>query len=282
MLSSTILKLTDPYEYQTSISSAEDLKCIVTAPGDYQADLMLVDLHQLELQRGSISLPRIVSSAHTNNLCNFCFPTGDQPPVMFNGVEVPQASMAFYSPGAEYYVRSSGECLWGGISLPQESLASAARALVGHEITAPVATRLIRPPPPLMARLLSLHEAANRLAATAPDILAHPEVARAIEQGMLRALIACLAGSAMIKSNPNRQHVLQRFHRVVEANHYEPLYLAEVCAAVGVSEPTLHIVCTEYLGMGAHRYLWLRRMNLVRRALALADPKDSLEINCSA
>lgn len=108
MPKSAILKLTDPFEYQSAISGAEDLKCTITAPGDYRADLLLIQFHQLELQGGSISLPRIVASAHTNDLCNFCFPTADQPPVMFNGVEVPQASMAFYAPGAEYFVRSSG------------------------------------------------------------------------------------------------------------------------------------------------------------------------------
>src|SRR5262249_12823033 len=53
---------------------------------------------------------------------------------------------------------------------------------------------------------------------------------------------------------------------------HESLYIAEICAAIGVPERTLYHACKDYLRMSPHRYLRLRRMNLVRRALALADP----------
>jgi transcriptional regulator GlxA family with amidase domain len=58
----------------------------------------------------------------------------------------------------------------------------------------------------------------------------------------------------------------------LEANAGQPLYLAEICAAIGVAERTLRIACEEHLGMGPIRYLTLRRMHLVRRALLRADP----------
>jgi AraC-like DNA-binding protein len=275
MLSSTILKLNDLYEYQAAIGRAVDLNTVITASGTYQSEATLVDLHNLGLLQGRTSLARVVRGAPQKNLCVIVFPTADnQARVTFNGIETPESYVAFYCPGAEYVMSASADQAWDGISLPPKVLASASQVLAGYEITAPKALQLIRTPPPLMARLQNLHEAAVQLAATVPDILAHPEVARAIEQELLRALIACLTDSAEIKKpNPNRQRVWQRFHQVVEANQYQPLFLPEICAAVGASERTLHSVCTEYLGLSPHRYLWLRRMNLVRRALALADPE---------
>jgi AraC-like DNA-binding protein len=253
---------------------AEDLKSVITAPGSYRSRLTLIDLHQVELQCGRISLPRVVNAAPSKSLCNIGFPTADnQAHVTFNGIEAPPSCISFYSPGAEYVVSASAECYWGGISLTPATLMSASQALVGYEISAPKATQLIRTAPPLMERLLKLHDAATQLAATVPDILANPEVSRAIEQELLRALIACLADSSPIKEpSHNRRAVQRRFHQVVEANQDEPLYLAEICAAIGATERTLRYACMEYLGMSPHRYLWLRRMNLVKRALTSAHP----------
>jgi AraC-like DNA-binding protein len=64
---------------------------------------------------------------------------------------------------------------------------------------------------------------------------------------------------------------MRRFEQILEAYHGKTLYLVEVCAKIGVSSRTLRMHCQEHLGMGPHKYLWLRRMNLVRRALTLAD-----------
>jgi AraC-like DNA-binding protein len=272
------MKLVDPEEYQSCIGDSEDLKCIVTTPGDYRADLTLIDLHNVKLQRGSVSLPRIVSSAHTNDLCNFCFPTAPQPAALFNGVEVPESSIGFYAPGAEYFVRSSGECFWGGISMPAETLASAAHVLVGHEITAPGFTRMICPPPNAMSRLRKLHRAAGLLATEAPEVLAHPEAARGLEQALIQAMVACLDTSGNCQETTGqRRHVaiMRRFQTVLESDPGRPLYVLEVAKAIGVSVRTLSICCQELLGMGPKHYLTLRRLNLARQALYIADPRET-------
>jgi AraC-like DNA-binding protein len=68
---------------------------------------------------------------------------------------------------------------------------------------------------------------------------------------------------------------MRRFERLLEANEGRPLYVPEICSAIGVGDRTLRFYCQEQLGMSPHRYLWLRRMNLARRALALADPRTT-------
>jgi AraC-like DNA-binding protein len=65
--------------------------------------------------------------------------------------------------------------------------------------------------------------------------------------------------------------VMRRFEQILEANPNEPLYITEVCAAIGVTDRTLRLHCQDHLGMNPQRYLWLRRMHLARRALAVAD-----------
>jgi AraC-like DNA-binding protein len=43
--------------------------------------------------------------------------------------------------------------------------------------------------------------------------------------------------------------------------------MAEICAALGVSERLLRSLCAEHLGMSPTTYLRLRRMSLVHRTL---------------
>jgi AraC-like DNA-binding protein len=273
MPGSTVLRLTDPYEYQAAMGRAEAQKSIITGSGSYLSELTLVDLHCVGLQQGRLALPRIVHAAPSRSLCNIGFPTADnQARVTFNGIEAPQSCLSFYCPGAEYVVAASAECAWGGISLTPDTLVSTSQALLGYEVTPPKATKLICAPSAMMARLLSLHEAASRLAAMVPDIIRHHEVARAIEQELLHALVGCLADAETIE-NPrtNRHGIMRRFQELIEANQNEPMYLAEVCAAIGTTERTLRNACGDYLGMSPQRYLWLRRMNQARRALATAN-----------
>jgi AraC-like DNA-binding protein len=68
---------------------------------------------------------------------------------------------------------------------------------------------------------------------------------------------------------------MKRFEELLETSPDRALYLTEICAAVGVAERTLRALCEEHLGMGPIRYLQLRMMHLVRRALLRADPSET-------
>jgi len=50
-----------------------------------------------------------------------------------------------------------------------------------------------------------------------------------------------------------------------------PPNMPELCELVGVSDGTLRSCCTEFLGMTPIRYVLLRRLREVRRALREAD-----------
>jgi len=90
-------------------------------------------------------------------------------------------------------------------------------------------------------------------------------------------MVRCLAeGAAVEPTAGNHRHdtIVARFEEFLEANLDHPLYLTEICAAIGVAERTLRASCEEHLGMGPIRYLALRRMHLVRRALLHSDPSQ--------
>jgi AraC-like DNA-binding protein len=99
-------------------------------------------------------------------------------------------------------------------------------------------------------------------------------VAHALEHALLEALMLCIGGSP---SGPERSiyrqraKIMRRLEQTLKTNSDEALYMADLCEAVGVSYWTLRDCCLEYLGMSPKRYLWMRRMNLARRALERAE-----------
>jgi transcriptional regulator GlxA family with amidase domain len=119
----------------------------------------------------------------------------------------------------------------------------------------------------------------GQIAKTTPDLLTLPEVARSLEQQLIHLMIRCLiegASSGMTTGGRRHDAIVARFEEFLEANPDQPLYLTEICAAIGVAERTLRAACEEHLGMGPIRYLSLRRMHLVRRALLRADPSKTV------
>ena len=276
MSESSSLVFSDPEEYREKFRSAE-VNIVVTAAGRFQANLTRANLHHLEIQRGWISLPRIARSGHTKDRRSIGFLIGDrQSSSIVNRAEAGPGRIAFYAPDTEIYQRTSTECCWGSLSLPANAFDAAARELVGHDLPTPVQMQLLRPPPHLMSRLLHLHDAVLHLATTVPDVLVHPEVAKALEQELVRSMLLCLTYEGVearggIAGFQQRVPIMQRFEQAISERPNEPLYVAEICAAIGVQERTLRNHCLYHLGMSPHRYLWLRRMNQAKRALTLAD-----------
>jgi AraC-like DNA-binding protein len=83
-------------------------------------------------------------------------------------------------------------------------------------------------------------------------------------------MVGCLGSSEVGEDSvAQRQHelIMRRFRRVEEENPDQPLYIPELCKAIGVSERTLRVCCQEQLGLGPKRYLLFRRLHLARRAL---------------
>jgi transcriptional regulator GlxA family with amidase domain len=120
-----------------------------------------------------------------------------------------------------------------------------------------------------------VHAQVCRLAETKPRLLAHSEVARAIEQGLIQTLVACLTATSMRADGAiKRRHVsiMIRFEEVLAEHLSEPLHMTELCELIGVTERTLRSCCAEFLGMSPTRYVLLRRLSRARVALRDADP----------
>lgn len=274
MPSSAVRTFTDPDAYQAAIRDAQ-AEGVITGRGTFRAESTTIRLDRLSLQRCEETLPRTVYSAVDPRVFGIIFPTSPGQQVLINGLELAPDEITVFRRGSEGHNRSSGASQWGTIAVTPEDAAAAGEIISGRELLAPPLTHPVKPPPPLLSELLNLHKAAGQLARTAPDILAGPEVGRAIEQALMRVLVLCLSeGQAIEVGSAHWRHTaaLRRLEDLLEASSDHALYAVELCAAAAVSDRTLRTLCHEHLGMGPTRYLWLRRMHLARRALRRADP----------
>jgi AraC-like DNA-binding protein len=264
----------DPDMYFAGIRNLQ-IDGVITKRGEFRAESTRIDLHRLWMHRFDESLPRIMRVTPSGKRSMILFATDPcQPTLQVTGIETSQDQFAVIGLDWPYYLRSSAVCRWGTMSLVPEDLAAVSEAIIGRPLIPPSFPRCTSPPAPVASRLLRLLETAGHLAKTAPDILAKPEVARAIEEALLEAMILCLTeghSDGVRNVHRHRARVMRRLEEVLTSTPDRPLYMPQLCTTVGASYTMLRDCCQDYLGMSPKRYLWLRRMQLVRRALRSAD-----------
>jgi AraC-like DNA-binding protein len=274
MTGSGTATFTNTDDYQAGIGDA-NVKLVLTGRGDLKGRLTWLKLRHLHVLRGRENVPRIacVSLPPARVFASFLV-SADASPI-WNGVELASGTIVFHSRGERSYQRTKGASQWALLSLPPGTLAAHGKALTGLEIASPAVGLVLQPSRAAATHLQRLHSKACHLAETKPEVIAHPEAARALEHELIHALVNCLtADDARGNSAAKRHHaeIMIRFEDAFSADVSRQLSMPALCAAVGVPERTLRVCCAEFLGMSPSRYLRLRRLNMVRAALLHADP----------
>jgi AraC-like DNA-binding protein len=274
---SRVVSFTDPFSYQSAFRSVE-VELFPTVKGKFFAELTQVSMNKLWVQLAHEALPRIYIGAGKPHRAAIGFLTRiNQPAMQHRGMEVLPGDIVINDTDLMYR-RTEANCDWGSMSLSPDDLDAVYHAVTGREFAELARKHLVRPAPELMSRLRNLHATVAQLARTTPDILSLPGVAHALEQELILVLIRCLTeGDPSEMSAGNRRHdmIIARFEEFLESHPDRPLYLTEICAAIGVAERTLRVVCEEHLGMAPIRFLAMRRMHLAHRALRRADPSNT-------
>ncbi|MGY3621428.1 helix-turn-helix domain-containing protein [Bradyrhizobium sp. USDA 10063] len=272
-----VLKFSDPFPCQGAVQGA-DVEILPTMRGEFRAEITQIGMNRLWMQRFDVRLPQVSTIASKPDRRSIAFLTeSNSSPLQHCGLNVlpgdiivNQFEVAHQRSGAGYHL--------GAMSLPTDELDTAMEVLIGRELPNRLSQRILHPPPALTSRLLKLHKMVGRLAHDTPELLQLPEVLRALENELVHVMVRCLAEGAGVETTTGNRHhhaIIAGFESFLAANPDRPLYLTEICAAVGAAERTLRAACEEHLGMGPIRYLALRRMHLVRRALLRADASTS-------
>jgi AraC-like DNA-binding protein len=274
MLGCGTTTFTDPEEYRVGIPGAR-INVVLSGTGDFKARLTWVNLRHLRLVRIEENLPRIAFVRLGPGPIFVSFATRHTAPVYWNEVEMTSGQIVLHSRADRLHQRTGGRLTWGWISLLPKTLAYYSRVLARVKVTAPRSAQFLRPTLGFARELFRLHGQACRLATTNPDMIAHKEVARALEQELLRALVNCLNDEEALRQeqvSTSFAEIMGRFEDYLSSHCSEQIPMHELRAAIDVGERTLRNRCVGSLGMSPGNYARLRRLNLVRNTLRRAGP----------
>lgn len=274
MRESGTFAFSDPDDFRAHLRKA-GIELFLTVSGDFKARLTHAELPHLRLLYIREERPRIAYVSLARNLVFVTFAAQSGSPLLWGGVELRPSDVVFHSQGEHMHQRTSGACHWASISQTPEHFAGCGKALTGKDLVPPSAGQVLRLSPSAVGPLRQLHADARRLVEKKPQLVAHPEVARALEQDLIYALVTCLTAAAHrqhVAPRHHRAHIMRQFEEALAAHSERVPHLPDLCKAIGVPERTLRACCAEFLGMSPVRYLRLRRLGMVRAALCRADP----------
>jgi AraC-like DNA-binding protein len=277
MAESAALTFSDPDGYAAGFNDIR-INLTITGSGDFKARLTRLKLQHLEVHCCCESLRRIAYISLPPEQIFVSFPVGMAASLISDGSTLRNGDFVLHGRGEHTYQRSNGACQWGLISLRPEQLAICGQALTGRPIASRRAGAILRPSRAEALRFQRLFAQACRLAEARHKLIERPEVARALEQEMLHAIINCLAANEAGGSLNKRWHhaaIMIRFEEALNKRVDQKISMPALCTEIGVPERTLRMCCAEFLGVSPTRYLLLRRLNKVRWALRRADPSTA-------
>jgi AraC-like DNA-binding protein len=264
----------DPDDYQAMFRGGR-INLVLTNVSGFKARQTWVEFDHLHLLRNEEKLPRVAYISLPPERVFIGFPMGSVPFPTWGGTKLKSGDVVLHGIGERMHYRTNAVSRWGYVSLAPHHLAAYRRAITGFDLGVPSMGRILRPTRRAKAELLSLHAQACHLAETKPKMIAHPEVARSLEQQLAHALVKCLVADEVYDPTPTKRHyrsIMARFEKVLEERLDRPLRILDVCATIDVSQRTLRTCCAEFLGLSPGQYIRLRRLNVARGLLRRADP----------
>jgi AraC-like DNA-binding protein len=264
----------DPDDYRVNLPGL-DVGLVMTGSDAFRSDVTWLKTGRLKLVRVVENAPRVAFVSPAPASVHVSFPLHSDPQPIWNGVRLSRGEIVLHGCGEPFHQLTFGPTRWGLISLAREHLRAYGQTLIGGDLTPPKAATFLRPSSTAAGNILRLHTQACNHVRSRPDLMAHREVARSLEQDLIHALVSVLAAGESRSSAATRQRhaaIMARLEWVLAMQHWRQLSTAELCSAVGVPERTLRMCCTEFVGRSPVHYARLRRLNLVRSALVRSDP----------
>jgi AraC-like DNA-binding protein len=266
----------DPDDYVSTIA-IDSARAAGTIRGSFRASMGYFKLNDVNISTGSTSSPvTVIGTVPDSHVFTFGATPGS--PRRISGRDVPDNHLIHLRPKDTLFASSPTDepRRFSGIAVPYEVMATRGPTMMGIDPRVPLNDNaLFAAPAGALPDLVTRIDEAIRMAEISPSVAFEPTVLRALSGSLITALIRCLtAGRPLPDPAPlhRRRRIIRKLIELMDERPEDMLSMTDVCDALGVPERTLNLLCREFFGISAMRYVRGRRMDHVRRLLLTNDP----------
>ncbi len=281
----TNLVFSDFDAYDQALRGVSDHERILRSRPQRDWSLRVIDLNGVTLMMGRSGGASIVLGAGLNDCFSVFVPMARQDAVVMSGECLDQESVAWLAPARDYYVNSRAPINWLSVTASSEVLLSWLAVRESEVNFASLNRNSVHVAGQELDRLVRLCRRCFQLDESCSDDIHAPHAEQALRFELLDAMMETQLQSGAHSNVGGRTLIgtrtLQRALAVIQLVGEEPIHMADLCRATGVSERTLRNVFHHHLGVAPHAYLTLTRLSRVHAAIRRAKPVETISTICA-
>ncbi|MGD9511965.1 MAG: helix-turn-helix domain-containing protein [Geminicoccaceae bacterium] len=266
----------DDFESMAAAARGWDHHYLKLSPGRFRGRIEMAHTGRMQLALADWSCGILASGSVPAGAVTFGMVAGSTMPARHAGVAMRGDQLGWVADRDELHLLHPQGCQLIVLSLMREWLDEMAATVLGEPWAVAVGTAPVldlRDGQALEAELRRLHAVAIR---SEPAALCRPGHAVGLERAAAEAVLSRLRLPPRRVGACERRRLARRTEDYLRANDSRCVTIAELCAAVGASERTLHAACREYFGLPPIAFLRTVRLHGARRQLRERRPEASV------
>jgi AraC-like DNA-binding protein len=283
----TALTFDDAGAFSKALSQS-NVVCMQTLPGAVQFKLNILAFPELELHLTTMPVGGCIALGDAaRDSVSFHVPLSEEGSLSLLGMSADATALAAYAMGGELAVQARDGARLAYIVPNSRSLPDLYRILFEDDDPKHARkTHRVSVEAGELNKLKTLLNEIARVVEMSPAAFSNPAMARNLQQSVLGQVFA-VAGKQVQSLAPfgraQRAHaqIVKKVHDYLLQLPGEPVFVLDVCRAMGISQPTLFRAFRQTLGIGPKEYLQIRRLHLSRQRL-LHDPDPAVSVHAVA